>query len=198
MEQSTREITPYGDGLFILISAHPTLMDSWLSFACWASIQRQLPDSKVIVACCDRGKYNHEFFRWTHRAKVPHFVYSGSQNIETASSIARSRGLVTGPILVVPSYVMVLDSLGDEIVQVLNTDGFYEAESHTLPAKNTELSRFSSVLSGVGSFVPDKWIDRNGYPFGNVDRFSKGPLTANERRVFQLWKKIGPLYDTIG
>jgi hypothetical protein len=199
MKQSTREINRYGDGLSVLICCQPTLPDAWLSFACWYSIRNSLPDAQVALACSEREKFNYSFFRWAFRAKVPHLIHAGPNVEGVSAKIAIGRGIVNKPLLMVPSHVMVMDCLDDDTLLRLGSDeAILDVTDETLPAKGETLGRFCSVRDGVGSFVLDKWIDKNGYPFGSVDHFMKGPLTANERRIFQMWKRLGPLYDTIG
>lgn len=187
-----REVTLYGDGLHILIDCDGRPGRDWMAFTCWYSITQVLPDAKVVVASERSG---HDMLRWCPRQRVPHFFYSRNQS---PFLIALGRKLIEEPVLMLGPEITVHEPLPDDLIGRISEGGPICVNNWCLPAKSEVLSPFCSIEEGCGSFQSTRWIDRGGNPLGYADRFLKGDLTVNERRVFSLWNKAASLYDNIG
>lgn len=60
-----------GNGLNVAIVADYSFVDEWMSFACWYSIHRNLPDANVTLALAKPTMPQKYYYRWTAKAKVP-------------------------------------------------------------------------------------------------------------------------------
>lgn len=183
-------IDKFGMGLSVLILCEATGGDNFMSCAAWYSLWKSLPDAKVAVACRRPESMRYEVLRWAYRFHVPVFYYT-----EDPVRTALDRGLAE-PLLVLRSDVMCLSPLDDSQIGMLS-EGITNGETLCLAAKNASASPFCSLSGGCGAFVPSRWIDKDGHPFGKVDLLGRGDLTVNEKRIFSLWRKLCPLYDTI-
>jgi hypothetical protein len=187
-----REINQYGDGLTVLITSSNKPGCDWMCFTSWYSVRQSLPDARVVVAC-ERG--NYEMLKWCPRQKVPYFFHSTSQDPRL---IALERSLAREPILIMSPETTVHEPLSEDLMSHVKEHGTVWIDAWCLDAKSPDISAFCTIREGCGSFVPSRWIDMGGNPLGYAGRFLKGELTANERRVFTLWQKAAPLYDSIG
>lgn len=182
-----------GDGLSVVIACEATGLDNFLAFASWYSFSKNLPDARVAVACRRPDSPRFDAFRWVRKVGVP-FFYHKTQKDPVGEATAR--GHASHPVLRVPPDVMCLAPFGDGEVDLFLGRGVVDGGA-VAGAAAGEVSALCSVRGGCGSFVPAAWIDNGGHPFGKADRFFKGQLTLNERRIFSLWKKSCPLYDHV-
>lgn len=199
MTNQSIQVDHYGDGLSIIISCESFPAHVWLSYLSYYSIRENLPDARVVVTCArPKDGTGVEGFPWTFRTKTPFFFYKNDNNNQfTQATIAKSRGLVGDKILVISCETAVLRCLDDKILEAF-TSPLTDGNSIILEAKSEVLATFCSVKEGCGRFLLPSWIHKPGHPLGLCDRFAKGNLTANERRVFNLWRKAKPLLDLIG
>jgi purine nucleoside permease len=65
-------------------------------------------------------------------------------------------------------------------------------------AKSNEISTFVSYKNGCGNFVLDDWIHSLESPFSEVDRLEAADMTANEQKIFVLWRKMFLVYREVG
>jgi hypothetical protein len=64
------EISSTGDNLNILIACDYLRHHNWMSFLCWYSLKKNLPDAKVYVAS-QRRIMEYNLFQWTRSCNVP-------------------------------------------------------------------------------------------------------------------------------
>ncbi len=167
--------------------------DNFMSFACWYSLHKNLPDANILLACERPEEMKMDLFQWVYRLQIPFFYYQKTDPITQAIQTDKA----TYPILTLPCDTICLDTLDHTIIDKINDNKIIVGEELCLSAKNPETAVFCSLKEGVGAFVPSRWIYRGSHPFKNADMFSKGDLTMNERRIFQLWKKLGRIFDTL-
>ena len=161
-----------GDGLTVIIHGKPTHQHNWMAFASWYSCYVNLPDANVIVGI--RRPLPGESFReypWLHRTRTLSFQYTSFEKFPKSD-------------LVIPAGTMVVAPP--------------EPNLEIRQAKDEEPGWLVSFSEGCGRFVSSSWIDREGHPFGHVAAYERGDLTVNERRVLSLWKRISPIFDSIG
>ncbi len=192
------DIDPFGHGLSVLIACESNGINNFLAFSCYYSLQKNLPDAKMAIACTRPTDPQVLPFSWVHRLGIPFFYRSHNS---FAAKIAHRRGLLSPPILVLPSEIVCLRSMSPNVLASLSEQSkpYTTEDKITLPAKSPEPAVFCSLESGCGHFHPSRWIDMPGHPFSDeyLSLLSRGDLTVNESRVFALWKDMCPLYDTI-
>lgn len=188
MSKSIR-ISKLGRGLTVLISCEATGADNFLAFASWYSLTKNLPDAQIVIACRRPLHPSMDVFPWVYRLQVPFFYHQKDcPDIKVGDS----------PILMIPADTMCLQPLDDDLLMRLSrSDLIVDGHDLCLPAKTFDPVVFCSLRDGCGLFVPSKWLHKGGHPFRRTDLYEKGTLTLNEKRVFSLWKKLCPLYDTI-
>ena len=143
-----------------------------MAFASWYSINKNLPDAKVVIAS-PRREYERTWllFNWTYRLRVPLLFYT--------ESITREANLV------IPCTVMALRT--------------YDTE-HPGPVdvKSQEFATFVDYQEGCGRFIPSQWINRVAAPFRKaVKRLGTEDMTVNELKVLQMWEKLYILYTVV-
>ena len=188
-------ISSTGDGLNILIACDYLPHHNWMSFLCWYSLTKNLPDAKVFVAA-HRRLMKHDFFGWTRKCKVP-FILHKETDPEGQIQAALEHD-VTKPLLVVPP-----DSI---CVRDFDEAGFSPDTLSEVRQLDTELCCdckedracvFATYPNGWGKFVMATWINRISCPFLFGVKYGQGNLTANEARIGRLWSAATPLFQTV-
>lgn len=188
-------ISATGDGLNILIACDYLPHHNWMSFLCWYSITKNLPDASVFVAV-HRKSITQNLFMWTQKCKVP-FILHKETNDEGQIEAAINYG-VSKPMLVLsPDSICVRDfkeagfspeSLSE--VRLLDSELFCDC-------KEDRPCTFVTYSNGWGKFVTSSWINKMGCPFSSMVKYNQGYLTANESRIGQLWIAATPLFLTV-
>lgn len=177
------EITKTGEGLAIVVDSSYSQHHDWMSLASWYSIRKNLPDAKVAVAVT-RGLHGSELFQWPWRFGVDFFQHSNKLN---PMEVAKKRGLFEDTVMQMQFEpdVMAVRAFDPEWI------GPYSV-------KEDCFATFVTYREGCGAFVPSKWINRKEHPFvGATQAFAKGDLTVNEKRVFEIWEKLGLLTSAL-
>lgn len=188
-------ISSTGDGLNILIACDYLPHHNWMSFLCWYSLTKNLPDAKVFVAS-HRRLMKHDLFIWTRKCKVPFILHKASDD-EGQIQSAIDYG-VSKPLLVVsPEYICVRDF--DESgfsPESLSEVKWLDAEL-SCDCKEARPCSFVTYSNGWGKFVTSSWINKMSCPFLFGVKYSQGDLTANELRIGRLWSAATPLFLTV-
>lgn len=172
----SREVSSTGDGLYVFINCDYLPGHNWMSFACWYSINRNLPDAKVAVAY-KRAEPRWDLFHWTHKCKVRLMAYAHEPVWDVFG------GQIT--VKAVRPYTMA--------VRAYNKDNVGPNE-----AKEDAYSTFVSYFEGCGRFNVDAWINKLGAPFmGALRKFRTLECTADEIKVLELWERMFPLFSSV-
>lgn len=185
-------ISATGDGLNILIACDYLPHHNWMSFLCWYSLSKNLPDAKVFVAS-HRRLMKHDLFVWTRKCNVPFILHKASDDegqIQSAIEFGVSK-----PLLVIsPNSICVRDF--DEAG--FSTESLSEIswlnDDISCDCKEARSCPFVTYSNGWGKFVMSSWINKMSSPFLFGVKYSKGDLTANEIRIGKLWNAVTPLF----
>jgi hypothetical protein len=118
-------ISEFGKGLGIVIYSKSVLEHDWMSFACWYSIKKFLPDAEIILIC-ERGNV---VFNWTYKFGVK-TIYNTNYKFSNDLFIVEIQ----------PSVMAVRP-----IVDVLGP----------IDAKSSQIATFVDYDNGCGNFVKE-------------------------------------------
>lgn len=189
------KISSTGDGLNILIACDYLPHHDWMSFFCWYSLTKNLPDAKVTVAS-HRRLMEFEIYSWTRRCKVPFILHKETDEagqIEVALLQNTHK-----PLLVIPPEVVCVrdfDEAGfspESLSEVRLLD--YEL---SCDCKEDRSCAFATYQNGWGKFVTPSWINKTSCPFLSGVKYNQGMLSANEVRIGRLWSMATPLFQTV-
>lgn len=187
------------ESLQIVISCDYTVCDNWMSFLCWYSISKNLPNVNVLVAC-NRTSMRSNLFGWAKKCNVPFIIHQKLPE-DMQISLLQQRKLIGDTVLFVhPATVAIRDfeegeydpkTLDGHIVYIDNLPGI------CCEAKDDKPFVFATYFNGWGKFVTSDWINRLSCPFASDNRYLQGSMTVNEARIGQLWKAVTPLFQTV-
>lgn len=188
-----------GNGLTVRICAIPTPYDHWMSFACYASIRRYLPDAVVELVVFGRPGV---FFDWARRLRlriVKRSATSPAPLVEADDA---------NVLAILPTCIAVrewIDSRLNESWVTPNGSACLRRESEMqigdlvcADAKADAFSPLADVSGGVGEFVPSRWIDTHACFLAGVNTFRSGSETPTESAVFDEWHKAIALAGCLG
>ena len=200
-----------GQGVAVVISCECTPHHNWMSFACWVSLNKNLPDAKVAVVAT-RG-LGGNFFLWTKGCKVPFCYHSPLDGPRKSwhAQVAMSLGVAHLPIFVIEPHVLAIREFGQSFTDNstspggdvwLLKDGTSQpvAIDETLcrPARGDDFTTFVSYAEGWGKFVTADCINKGDYPFRRAERFHSGDvMTLNEAKILDLWKRMDRLFTAV-
>ncbi len=187
-------ISSLGKGLNILISCDHSFGHNWMSYLCYYSIFKNLPEAKVFVVC-RRRNVTGSLFLWTKMFNVPFKMYNGEYDIGNLSGIKDVPLLITSPeVIAIRDFE---EAKQDQ--NILNDRHFLVQTNFLCEAKEDTMCVFSSYLNGFGNFVTSEWIDNMNCPL--VSSFSKrffhNGMNSNEVRMADIWKESISLFQTI-
>ena len=189
------KITSIGDGLTILISCDYFTHHSWMSYLCWYSLNKNLPDAKVIIGC-NRTDCKYDLFRWTYKCKVPFILHKTTDFDGQIDAIKPNK-----PCLVIPPEVMCVRDFDEANFSpnvFFDEEKIYKLDDDLVcNCREDKSFVFASYNEGWGNFVTKTWIHNEGNPFLFGDRFNKGSLTPNEARIGKLWIASIPLFQIV-
>jgi hypothetical protein len=184
-------MTNTGDGLSVLILCDYIPIHNWMTFACWYSLSKILPDSKIGIMC-NRRPVTWQMFDWTRRLRVNmqiHAPLTKEQNI----SKALAGSFYSKPLLVLEPNILAIRDLENlegvqEVTDVASSDLCSDV-------RGDKMSPFVSYSDGWGNFVVSSWINRAGSPFRH--KFGRENMTVNEVRVERLWGQLATVFQTV-
>ena len=168
------DISPTGKNLSIIISCDYLPAHDWMTLASWYSVNKNLPDAKVVIAC-PRREYERMWglFQWVYRVRVPMMYYT-----ETA-------GITREADIVIPFTAMAVRTYDKEHIGPVSV-------------KSGEFATFVDYQEGCGKFIPSEWLDKVRAPFRKaVKTFGTDIMTVNELKVLKLWEKLYTLYTAV-
>lgn len=189
-------ISSTGENLNIIISCNYTPTHNWMVFLCWYSLNKNLPDAKVVIAC-NRTLMNENLFFWPRKCNT-HFELHKIMNVEEQINLLKEKNIINSSILIIkPEMVAIRDfeecnfdtkNLENKILEIECNSEF------CCDAKEEKLCVFTSYLNGWGKFVTSDWIDKSKCPFTSENLYAKGYMTVNEARLGRLWNAVAPLF----
>ena len=188
------KITSVGGGLNILISCDYITHHNWMSYLCWYSLIKNLPDAKVIIGC-NRSDCEYDLFRWTYKCKVP-FILHKTTDFQGEIDILN----VNNPLLVIPPTVICIRDFDEAgfSPDALSEEKVYKLDDNlSCDCREDKSNVFASYNDGWGKFVTATWIHKSGNPFLFGNKFNQGSLTPNEARIGKLWGAAIPLFQIV-
>jgi len=191
------QISSLGRNLNILIPCDYTISHNWMSFFCWYSISKNLPEASVIIAC-NRNKMDKNLFFWTRRCKIKCVFH---KTIDLAEQISLVKKMGFGePLLVVEPGTVCIRDFEETKIDYQNLSGLILPQNHSdilSDCKDSTFSLFVSYKNGWGNFVNSKWIDSERCPLlSNLD-FKSSEMTVNESRIRNLWNSTKFLFNNV-
>lgn len=188
-----------GDGLRVRICAYPTHYHHWMSFACYSSVRRFLPDATVELAVFGRSGL---LFDWASRLRL---------------KVLKRKPTLAAPILESEPGLLVITSDCIAVRQwddpsllktsvtnrtgtaCLRGSGEYQiGESLCMNPKAEGYAPFADVSHGVGAFVSEQWIHRTDCFLAYIDGFGTENDTQTERAVLDEWRRAMNLTGCLG
>ena len=170
------EISSTGDGLHVIIDCDYLPGYNWMSFSCWYSINKNLPDAQVMVAY-QRAEPKWDLFHWTRKCKVRLLSYQ-------YKPVWKAFG-EQGSVIVVSPESMAVRAYDPENVGPTEV-------------KEEAFSTFVSYSKGCGRFNTPGWINKLGVPFwGAVRKFRTIDCTVDEIKILEMWERMYPLFSSI-
>lgn len=166
-------VTPTGENLLLIIKCEYLPHNDWMSFFTWYSIQKNLPDAKVLILC-KRNVYKQSLFNWTYKYKVP--IFQISSNFNDYSKIGAD----------------------DSFHKIELT--CEQAAINTFDEKNLgldeekEFCTFFNYFNKCGSFKGQNWVDSLNSPFKKHNEFITDDISLNEFKILKLWKDCYKLF----
>lgn len=176
------EISSTGEGLDIILRCQASSLQNWMTFASWYSIQKNLPDANVVIAC-ERSVQERQWYDWVRRCKVKFFQF---QEKLSPVSVALNRKLIQDnkPLEIEPHVMAVREY---NCLEVGPDD-----------VRSNSCSTFIFYLEGCGKFVVSEWIDRLDNPFNSaVKKFGTSLMSINEIAVLKMWQQMNTIYSAL-
>jgi hypothetical protein len=191
-------ISPTGEGLNILIACDYVPHHAWMSFLCWYSITKNLPDAKITVAC-HRRLMKHRLYDWTRQCKVPFVLHKADADQAQVALELKNASL---PLLVVPPDTVCVRDFEESgfSPNVISEEKVYRLEDVgglLCDCKEEKPCPFVRYTEGWGKFVTASWIHRLDCPFVSDRRYIYGSMTANELRIGKFWSAVTHLFQTV-
>jgi hypothetical protein len=163
-----------GNELHVVIECENNSLHSWMSFASWYSVVKNLPNAGVTIVC-KRGKIPtvREHFMWARRAKVNFFIYENEYCVKTDKKIFK-----------IPASVMAIRAYDAQLLGPVDV-------------KTDVLATFVNYSEGCGKFVISEWINREVGLFREVSKFETAEMSINETKLLNLWNKSHKLYENL-
>lgn len=175
-----KEITT-GDGLNIFIACDHVPHHNWMSFACWYSLNKMLPDAQIALGCT-KNNMMINLFSWARTLKIK-IHYHQEKDLTN---------FMPSPLLIVDADMMMINEpdcdFGNNLTVEMGSNMCCDVkEEKNLP--------FVSYREGWGNFVTSSWINKISTPFHH--RFTRVGMTPNEMKVDKLWRQMSVLFQTV-
>lgn len=161
----------------------------WMAFACWYSIHRNCPESKVAVVF--PRAFRHHQFTWLNKCHVPYLACPADSKTDKAIEALIDNNIISPPLIVIQDHQMVIREIGD-------VEGIVQSES--LPYYSTCSDENGSIVDYqlCGKFNLTEWVEKeNKHPFYHTGQLVARNRTVNEQKVLKLWKQMGITFDFI-
>lgn len=195
-------ISSIGDGLTVHISCEPKLHHDWMSFLCWYSLSKNLPEAIVVVTTLRQNNL-FDLFGWARLLHIPILHHRGMSIPEQQQMLRQHRRVqVAGPILTIsPEYACVRDfeesGIDLRLFDRKTNHIFTETPELSCNCKQENTSVFVNYPEGWGNFVTNAWLNKTSTPLITGVGLTKAGMTVNEARIGSLWEGAARLYQTV-
>lgn len=179
-----------GKGLTVRICVMPTCYDHWMSFACYCSIKRYLPDADVELVAHGKSR----FFNWARRLRLRIIT----RNLPPVPQNEADR---PGILAIFPNCIAIRE-WSDEIKSCINVSGsacFRQNDEVCINdslcsnVKSDGYTPLTDIVEGIGCFVVSEWLDKDACFLNRVARFESGNETQTEIAVLNEWRRAALL-----
>lgn len=172
------KISNTGENLVIIINCEYLPHHSWMTFASWYSISKNLPDAKCIILC-KRGFYKINLFTWANVCKVPVYQIKDENIDYNKIGIKDNINKIS-----INCNCMAINTWNEDLLGPLTV-------------KSDNFCTFVDYFDQCGKFNGNEWVGRIEHPFNNVESFYDDDLFLNEYKVFKMWNKCKNIYNLI-
>lgn len=215
-------IDEFGTNLNVLLLVN--IGQDWQAFSTWYSLYKNLPNVNCSL-CYIQEKNNTPFqlFQWTKRLKIPAFGIFDKKDdlLNVLNALIK---LNKKNVLVLPALSATLKPLNDDLLLLFNNETFLKHEKiyfsnlsqvellqnlddfmikDMIPYQEVEISKEAKEYEETYPIITyykgcGNWIyTRKGCPFASVEGLITNVMTINEQKLFQLWQKLVPLYNSV-
>jgi len=195
-------ISSFGDNLTVLIQCENQLLDHWLAYASWYSVNTNLPHALVKILV-KRTEDNNPYFSWASRRDVNCYRHCGN----IVQDIIDRNKYADRPYLIIRPYMMAIREFDNGWLNILNDEKgaiigddiefwnnseenkSYGSDNLCVDTTESEITTFVRY-SDFGNFVCSEWINKR-VPFVRKIK-SK---TINEKKAIYLWNRAHATID---
>jgi hypothetical protein len=188
-----------GEGLRVRICTYPTVYHHWMSFVCYSSMRRFLPDAEVELAVFGRPGF---FYDWAARLRLRTLR---RPPVLAAPLVEAESGMlaITSECVAVSQWendIFLTESLVNQsgTACLRHNNDFVISNTFCEGAKFDGYVPLVNVSEGVGSFVSKDWIDKSTSFLTNINRFKTGKETQMELAVLEEWQRAIVLASSLG
>jgi hypothetical protein len=189
------EISSTGDNLNILIACDYLRHHNWMSFLCWYSLKKNLPDAKVYVAS-QRRIMEYNLFQWTRSCNVP-LVLHKETNDEGQVDFVFKKYNLSNLLVVKPDQICIRDFNESGLKYDYSKSIKYADYEIVCDCKSDRSTVFASYTNGWGKFNPPLWINKQGCPLNPEYKFAQGEMTPNEIRIGKIWYSASAVFSIV-
>lgn len=172
-----------------IITTQQSIHHEWMAFACWYSIHRNSPESKIAVVF-PRSLQQHQFI-WLNKCHMPYLAYSVDASVGQAINILIENKVIAPPIIIIKDHHMVIRELEDKITDIVTCE---ELSCHTKCSSEDAVAIVD--YQECGKFILKEWLEKEQkHPFYQTAQLMARNRTVNEQRVFQLWRQMATTFD---
>ena len=165
-------ITSTGDNLNVTIQCSNTHHDSWMAYASWYSMQKNIPDAKVWVNL-RRSNEVQDYFNWARKRQVLGAAETGLMVLVNCMAVRE------------------LDHQTLESLHISKVDEMLRWH-YCVDICSDEITPFVSYAN-FGNFVLSEWINKKECPFVKTKKLESNSI--NEKKVIELWKKAARTFN---
>lgn len=189
-------ISCYGENLNLVINCDHVPGHNWMSYLCWRSIRKNLPDANIYIFC-KRRNVTGNLFLWTKKLKVFFKMYN------TEESFLGFLENLSFPVIILPPFCLAFMDFEEcnlDPNKIIHNKINYLKETELFcDSKSEEFNIFCSYENGWGNFETNKWINKIESPLSKafIKRLEKKQMHLNENKVKKFWLESSSLFQAI-
>lgn len=208
-------VTSTGKGLNVLIRSECSFVSNWVSFGCWYSVQKKLPDANIAIVCEGQADVSiGNLFVWPGRVGAKIFRCVDFDKFFVELFDRENCNLFDLPLLVLDDRIVVVDEFSSSILNCFNEKDSFLADDFVMlfkdkNAKNDFLnghckdfnfsvdikSDSSSCFVSFGEdFVSSEWIHSNkAVLYEGIQNIGN----LNEAKVLDIWNQAREIFPLV-